>query len=70
VTVEIRDAVHGIQHHHVSTESTPNLAIMETDALRMRAKRSLVFTNLKGGESIDQIASFVIEKGGLAKSAA
>jgi hypothetical protein len=28
------------------------------------------FTNLKSGEGVDQIASFVIEKGGLTKSAA
>jgi urease accessory protein len=33
----------------------------------MRAKRPFVFTNFKSGESVDQIASFVIEKGGLAK---
>jgi urease accessory protein len=47
-----------------------NLEVMEADALRMRVKRPFVFTNLKGGEGVDQIASFVIEKGGLAKSAA
>ena len=41
-----------------------NLAIMEADALRMRGKRPFVFTNLKSGEGVDQIASFVIEKGG------
>jgi urease accessory protein len=43
---------------------------MEADALRMRAKRPFVFTNLKSGQGVDRIASFVIEKGGLAKSAA
>src|ERR1700720_2904145 len=47
-----------------------NLGIMEADALRMRAKRPFVFTNLKTGQGVDQIAGFVIEKGGLAKSAA
>jgi urease accessory protein len=47
-----------------------NLKVMEADALRMRGKRPFVFTNLKSGEGVDQIASFVIEKGGLAKSAA
>ncbi len=47
-----------------------NLAVMETDALRMRVKRPFVFTNLKSGEGVDQITGFVIEKGGLAKSAA
>ncbi len=44
-----------------------NLEVMEADALRMRGKRPLVFTNLKSGEGVNQIASFVIEKGGLAK---
>jgi urease accessory protein len=47
-----------------------NLKVMEGDALRMRTKRPFIFTNLKSGEGADQIASFVIEKGGLAKPAA
>jgi urease accessory protein len=47
-----------------------NLEVMKADALRMRVKRPFVLTNLKSGEGADQIASFVIEKGGLAKSAA
>ena len=33
-----------------------NLEIMEADALRMRAKRPFVFTNLKSGQGVDQIA--------------
>jgi len=45
-----------------------NLKVMEADALRMRVKRPFIFTNLKSGEGVDQIASFVIEKGGLEKS--
>jgi len=44
-----------------------NLEVMEADALRMRVKRPFIFTNLKSGEGVDQIASFVIERGGLAK---
>jgi len=47
-----------------------NLAVMEADALRMRDKRPFIFTNLRSGEGVDRIASFVIEKGGIAKSAA
>src|SRR6266849_2801370 len=47
-----------------------NLDVMKADALRMRAKRPFVFTNLKSGQGVEQIASFVIEKGGLAESAA
>jgi urease accessory protein len=42
---------------------------MKADALRMRAKRPFVFTNLKNGQGVDQTASFVTEKGGLAESA-
>jgi urease accessory protein len=47
-----------------------NLEVMAADALRMRTTRPFVFTNLKEGEGVDQIARFVIERGGLAKSAA
>jgi urease accessory protein len=42
-----------------------NLKVMEADVLRMRVKRPFLFTNLKDGEGVDQVASFVIEKGGL-----
>jgi urease accessory protein len=47
-----------------------NLEVMKTDALRMRARRPFVFTNLKSGEGVDQIAKFIIQKGGLAKESA
>ena len=47
-----------------------NLSIMEADALRMRVKRPFVFTNLRSGQGVGQIASFVIKKGGLANEAA
>jgi len=47
-----------------------DLEVMEADALRMRAKRPFIFTNLKSGKGVVQIANLVIEKGGLAKSAA
>src|SRR5713101_4339356 len=42
-----------------------DLAVMEADAVRMRVKRPFVFTNLKSGEGVEQIASFIIENGGL-----
>jgi urease accessory protein len=42
-----------------------NLEVMRTDALRMRAQRPFIFSNLKTGEGVERIASFVIEKGGL-----
>jgi urease accessory protein len=47
-----------------------DLKVMDADALRMRGKRPFIFTNLKSGEGVRQIASFVLEKGGLAKPAA
>ena len=43
-----------------------DLAVMEADTLRMRVNRPFVFTNLKSGEGVEQIASFIIELGGLA----
>ena len=42
-----------------------NLEVMEVDALRMRGKRPFVFANLKRGEGVEQIAGFIIDKGGL-----
>jgi urease accessory protein len=45
-----------------------NLRVLETDALKMRLKRPFVFTNLKSGEGVDQIANFVIKNGGLAET--
>ena len=47
-----------------------DLGIMEADASRMRGTRPLVFTNMKSGEGVDRVAGFLIERGGLAKSAA
>ena len=47
-----------------------NLDVMKADAERMRGQRPFIFTNLKTGEGADQIATFVITRGGLAESAA
>jgi urease accessory protein len=47
-----------------------NLEVMAADARRMRGARPFTFANLKSGEGVDEIAGFVIEKGGLASSAA
>ena len=44
-----------------------NLHVMETDARRMRNTRPFLFSNLKSGAGVDQITSFIIEKGGLAQ---
>ena len=46
-----------------------NLDVMRADALKMRVRRPFIFTNLKSGDGVDQVASFVIDKGGLSKSA-
>jgi urease accessory protein len=47
-----------------------DLGLMKADTLRMRGKRPFVFSNLKGGEGVEPIADFIIENGGLAKTAA
>jgi urease accessory protein len=43
-----------------------NLQIMESDARRMRTTRPFIFSNLKSGQGLDEIAGFILEKGGLA----
>jgi urease accessory protein len=45
------------------------LEIMAADAGKMRGQRPFIFSNLKTGIGVDGIAHFVIEKGGLARSA-
>src|ERR1700720_3242955 len=47
-----------------------NLDVMKTDTIRMRVGRPFVFTDLKRGLGVEEIARFIIEQGGLAKSAA
>ena len=46
-----------------------NLEVMKTDTLKMRTHRPFVFSNLKSGEGVEQIASFIVEEGGLASQA-
>jgi urease accessory protein len=43
-----------------------NLQVMESDARRMRGTRPFIFSNLKSGQGVDEIAAFILEKGGLA----
>jgi urease accessory protein len=38
---------------------------MESDARRMRGTRPFVFSNIKVGEGVDEIAGFILGKGGL-----
>jgi urease accessory protein len=42
-----------------------SLEVMERDARKMRGARPFLFTNLKEGRGVDEIAAFVIAKGGL-----
>jgi urease accessory protein len=46
-----------------------DLDVMRADTLHMRVKRPFVFTNLKTGEGVDQIISFIIDNGGLRPAA-
>ena len=42
-----------------------SLETMERESKRMRGTRPFVFTNLRAGKGIEQIAQFIVEKGGL-----
>ena len=42
-----------------------SLDVMERDAKKMRGLRPFVFTNLKTGQGVAQIAEFIAQKGGL-----
>jgi urease accessory protein len=46
-----------------------NLGVMEADARRMRVARPFIFSNLKIGQGVDEIAGFILEKGGLTSMA-
>src|SRR5690349_10482660 len=40
-----------------------SLEVMDRDAKRMRGDRPFVFTNLKTGQGLDTVISFIVEKG-------
>ena len=42
-----------------------SLEVMERDAKKMRGVRPFVFTNLREGKGVDEIATFIEQKGGL-----
>jgi urease accessory protein len=44
-----------------------NLDIMDADAKRMRGARPFFFTNLKAGKGVQEIADFIVDKGGLSR---
>ena len=43
-----------------------SLEVMERDARRMRGSRPFVFANMQTGKGADDIARFIVDKGGLA----
>lgn len=46
-----------------------SLAVMEEDARRMRGARPFVFTNVRSGEGVAEVARFIETAGGLAAAA-
>jgi urease accessory protein len=44
-----------------------SLEVMERDARKMRGQRPFVFTNLREGKGVDEIAQFIEQKGGLGR---
>ncbi len=42
-----------------------SLEVMDRDARKMRGQRPFVFTNLRAGNGVDEIARFIEQKGGL-----
>ena len=42
-----------------------SLETMERESKRMRGTRPFVFTNLRAGQGVEEIARFIEEKGGL-----
>ena len=47
-----------------------DLGVMEADTKRMRGTRPYVFTNIRGGIGVDEVARFVETAGGLAATRA
>lgn len=42
-----------------------DLGVMDRDSKRMRGQRPFIFANIRAGEGVEGIASFIIEQGGL-----
>ena len=46
-----------------------SLEVMDRDAKKMRAERPFVFTNIRAGKGVAEIASFIERQGGLTRAA-
>ncbi|MEM7743213.1 MAG: urease accessory protein UreG [Pseudomonadota bacterium] len=46
-----------------------SLDVMDRDAKRMRGERAFVFTELRKGRGVDEIAAFIVRQGGLTVAA-
>jgi urease accessory protein len=46
-----------------------DLGVMDRDARRMRGERPFVFTNIRAGEGVEEVARFIREAGGLIERA-
>jgi urease accessory protein len=44
-----------------------DLSVMDRDAKKMRGPRPFVFTNLKTGDGLDAVETFILERGGLSQ---
>ena len=44
-----------------------SLEVMDRDARKMRGTRPFLFTNLKSGEGVDQVANFIVQQGALSE---
>jgi urease accessory protein len=42
-----------------------DLGVMDRDSKKMRKERPFVFTNIKAGDGVQEVASFIIDQGGL-----
>ncbi|AQS84269.1 MAG: urease accessory protein UreG [Acetobacter aceti] len=45
-----------------------DLSVMDRDSKRMRGERPFVFTNIRSGQGVEEIALFICDKGGLSSA--
>jgi urease accessory protein len=45
-----------------------DLGVMDRDSKKMRGERPFVFSNIKAGKGVAEIAAFIVKTGGLATS--